>query len=68
MKLITLSFVVALGALLCESAILAQEVPAPTKSAGTPLVLPRPDSHFDGNVGRTYLESDTPQFPRCLAR
>ena len=67
MKLITLSFssfVVALGALSCESAILAQEVvPAPTKSAGTPQILPRPDFHFDGNVGRTYLESDTPPFP-----
>ena len=42
----------------------AQEAPAATQSAGTPQILPRPDSHFDGNVGRTYLESDTPQFPQ----
>src|SRR5436189_5667430 len=31
---------------------------------GTPLVLPRPDHHFSGNVGRTYLDSDKPQFPQ----
>ena len=46
----------------------AQEAPAPTKSAGTPQILPRPDFHFDGNVGNTYEESDPPQFPnpcRC---
>ena len=42
----------------------AQAATAPSKSAGTPQILPRPDSHFDGNVGRTYLESDTPQFPQ----
>ena len=32
--------------------------------AGTPLVLPRPDFHFSGNVGRTYLDSAKPQFPQ----
>lgn len=32
--------------------------------ASTPNVLPRPDAHFTGNVGRTYLESDKPQFPQ----
>ncbi|MGA7139632.1 MAG: sulfatase-like hydrolase/transferase, partial [Terriglobales bacterium] len=26
--------------------------------------LPRPDFHFPGNVGRTYLDSDKPQFPQ----
>ena len=31
---------------------------------GTPLVLPRPDFRFPGNVGRTYLDSDKPQFPQ----
>ena len=31
---------------------------------GTPLVLPRPDYHFSGNVGRTYLDSAKPQFPQ----
>ncbi len=32
--------------------------------ANTPSVLPRPDFHFPGNVGRTYLDSDAPQFPQ----
>jgi arylsulfatase A-like enzyme len=35
-------------------------VPTP----GTPSVLPRPDFHFTGNVGRTYKDSDPPQFPQ----
>ncbi|WP_428303787.1 arylsulfatase [Lacipirellula sp.] len=30
----------------------------------TPAVLPRPDFHFPGNVGRTYLDSDPAQFPQ----
>jgi arylsulfatase len=30
----------------------------------TPAVLPRPDFHFPGRVGRTYLESDPSQFPK----
>src|SRR5689334_4893628 len=30
----------------------------------TPAILPRPDFHFPGSVGRTYLESDPPQFPK----
>src|SRR5215510_10269030 len=33
-------------------------------SSGTPSVLPRPDFHFSGNVGRTYQDSDPPQFPQ----
>src|SRR5262249_55391744 len=33
-------------------------------AANTPSVLPRPDFHFPGNVGRTYLDSDAPQFPQ----
>jgi len=32
--------------------------------AGTPDILPRPDFKFPGEVGRTYLESDPPQFPQ----
>ena len=35
-----------------------------TASPGTPSVLPRPDFHFPGNVGRTYQDSDPPQFPQ----
>ena len=35
-------------------------------AVGTPTVLPRPDFHFPGNVGRTYLDSDPPSFrSRC---
>jgi arylsulfatase A-like enzyme len=37
------------------------ETPPPV---ATPSVLPRPDFHFPGNVGRTYLDSDPPQFPQ----
>lgn len=40
----------------------AQETAAPR--TGTPSVLPRPDFHFQGNVGRTFLDSDSPQFPQ----
>ncbi len=36
---------------------------APTL-AGTASVLPRPDFRFPGNVGRTILDSDQPQFPQ----
>src|SRR5262245_34112366 len=32
--------------------------------ANTPSVLPRPDFHFPGNVGRTYLDSAPAQFPQ----
>ncbi len=46
---------------------LAQERKADRPAAaatGTPDVLPRPDFHFTGNVGRTILDSDPPQFPQ----
>jgi len=33
-------------------------------NGGTPSVLPRPDFHFNGIVGRTFLDSDPPQFPQ----
>ena len=36
-------------------------------AAGTPLVLPRPDFHFSGNVGRTYLDSDQAAVPAAGA-
>jgi arylsulfatase A-like enzyme len=32
--------------------------------SGTPTILPRPDFHFAGSVGRTYLDSDPAQFPQ----
>ena len=44
---------------------LAQEQPQfETPPSSTPSVLPRSDFHFPGNVGRTYLDSDPPQFPQ----
>ena len=45
------------------SAALAQG-PGSWPEASTPGVLPRPDFHFPGNVGRTILDSDPPQFPQ----
>ena len=45
---------------------------APTKTdtstagGGTPEVLPRPDFHFPGEMGRTYLESDPARFPKMV--
>jgi arylsulfatase len=33
-------------------------------NAKTPAILPRPDFHFPGEVGRTYLDSDPAQFPQ----
>ncbi len=39
----------------------------PWPEAATPDVLPRPDFHFPGNVGRTILDSDPPQFPQPVA-
>jgi arylsulfatase A-like enzyme len=45
-------------------AVTGAENVAPTPSPGAPNVLPRPDFHFPGNVGRTYLDSDPPQFPQ----
>jgi arylsulfatase A-like enzyme len=38
--------------------------PPKPAAAGTPNVLPRPDFHFPGEVGRTYLDSDPAQFPQ----
>src|SRR5215510_5203592 len=48
---------------------LAQEKPKaePLPQAGTPSVLPRPDFHFPGTVGRTYKDSDPAQFPQPVA-
>src|SRR5262249_24464402 len=34
------------------------------QSTGTPSVLPRPDFHYQGTVGRTYRDSDLGQFPQ----
>jgi arylsulfatase len=47
--------------------VLAQDKKSDGSSApanGTPTILPRPDFHFPGSVGRTYLDSDKAQFPQ----
>lgn len=41
-----------------------EDAPGNVSEPGTPIVLPRPDFHFPGNVGRTYVDSDPPQFPQ----
>jgi arylsulfatase A-like enzyme len=40
----------------------ASTVPAPQPAQS----LPRPDFRFEGQVGRTYLDSDPPTFPQVL--
>lgn len=35
-----------------------------SEKSTSPDSLPRPDFHFHGNIGRTYLDSDPPQFPQ----
>jgi arylsulfatase A-like enzyme len=44
--------------------LFAQPVRAAENAQDTPNTLPRPDFHFPGNVGRTYLDSDSPRFPQ----
>ena len=47
--------------------VLAQK--STSKSAakeGTPKVLPRPDFKFRGKVGKTYKDSDPPEFPQPI--
>lgn len=55
----------ALAALLLAPSLRAAEA-APSTPAQPPgsVSLPRPDFHFTGTVGRTYLDSDAPQFPQ----
>jgi len=43
--------------------VLAQTAQAQAP-AGTPKVLPHPDFKFDGKIGKTYKDSDPPQFPQ----
>ncbi|HKE43821.1 MAG TPA: arylsulfatase [Steroidobacteraceae bacterium] len=49
--------------LILATAALAETQPAP--SAGSSAhVLPFPDFHYKGNIGRTIKDSDPPQFPQ----
>ena len=43
---------------------LAQQPAEDPPQAGTAKVLPRPDFQFQGKVGKTYKDSDPPQFPQ----
>jgi arylsulfatase len=53
------------GKVVAQSAgALAPASGTPQPPAGTPQILPRPDFHFRGKVGKTYRESDPPQFPQ----
>jgi arylsulfatase A-like enzyme len=58
----TLAVLVSISTLATSTLALSQDKTFP--AASTPSVLPRPDFHFPGNVGRTYLDSDPPQFPQ----
>lgn len=42
----------------------AQQPRTESEKSGTPTVLPRPDFHFKGSVGRTFEDSDKAQFPQ----
>jgi arylsulfatase A-like enzyme len=44
--------------------LFAQSPKADPPPSGTPKVLPRPDFEFKGKVGKTYKDSDPPQFPQ----
>ena len=39
-------------------------MPRTPEGQGTPEILPRPDFHFTGEVGRTYQDSDPATFPQ----
>jgi arylsulfatase A-like enzyme len=68
-QLVTAFTLVVASVLGLPSATIAQldktSGPAPiSKPSATPSVLPRPDFHFPGTIGRTYLDSDQAQFPQ----
>jgi len=51
-----------IAGLVAASALFAATADA--QERGPPSVLPRPDFHFPGDVGRTYADSDPAQFPQ----
>src|SRR5207244_943459 len=53
-----------LGVSFCLACSIHAAENVPPTAPRTPNVLPRADFHFTGNVGRTYLDSDKPQFPQ----
>ena len=52
---------------ICVAVCIAPAFSCAEETTGTPKVLPRPDFHFPGKVGKTYLTSDPPQFPQPVA-
>src|SRR5678815_4985446 len=63
---LTLVLAILATAISLAQSVRAAENAAPTFSPGTPSVLPRPDFHFPGNVGRTFEDSDPPTFPKVV--
>ena len=63
-KLAFLALAVLAAPMFLTQAAAGAENIAPAQTPGTPSVLPRPDFHFLGNVGRTYRDSDPAQFPQ----
>ncbi len=69
---LALAFVLAvlIAPMLLAQSGTAQNRPAAALSVAPPPTatqsLPRPDFHFPGNVGRTYLDSDPPIFPQVV--
>jgi arylsulfatase A-like enzyme len=60
-RLATVSALVLFAAADAMNVTVAESASAPAASA-----LPRPDFHFEGQVGRTYQDSDPPTFPQIV--
>jgi arylsulfatase len=63
-KAVTVAITILLGSIVGPGRAADQPKAQAPDSAGTPIVLPRPDFHYPGTVGRTYLDSDPAQFPQ----
>ena len=61
---VALSVALVVAPIFMAQSVAAAENVAPAPTPGTPSVLPRPDFHFPGNIGRTYRDSDPAQFPQ----
>src|SRR5437016_13414400 len=65
-KLTFLALAVLIASMFMGQSMSASENVSPAPTPGTPSVLPRPDFHFPGNVGRTFEDSDPPTFPKVV--
>src|SRR5438046_10605359 len=52
--------------IMIAQSVRAAENVSPAPSPGMSSSLPRPDFHFQGNVGRTFDDSDAPIFPKVV--